>query len=86
MDYDVTSIQEALILCGFNPGAADGAMGPNTENAISAFQESAGLGADGIVGPDTGAALAAALGEASVKATGLQGYFEGGGSSAEDDM
>ena len=38
-DYDVTSIQEALTICGFNAGKADGKMGPNTIAAIKAFQK-----------------------------------------------
>jgi len=42
-DYDVTSIQEALTICGFNPGKIDGKLGPNTVAAIKAFQKEAGL-------------------------------------------
>jgi len=85
-DYSIKSIQEALTICGFSPGKIDGKDGPNTEAAIKAFQKSAGIKADGIVGPLTAPALAEALGEASTKAAGLQGYFEGDGSSAEDDI
>lgn len=85
--YDVKSVQEGLTICGHNPGAADGAMGPKTEAAIKSFQKSAGVGVDGIVGPNTASALAKALGEASVRASGLKGYFEGGGGAgAAGDM
>lgn len=86
MSYDVKSIQEALTICGFNPGKADGKMGPNTETAIKAFQKSVGVAADGIVGPLTAPVLAQKLGEASVRAAGLQGYFSGSGASATDDI
>ncbi|MCB1147313.1 MAG: peptidoglycan-binding protein [Leptospiraceae bacterium] len=86
MAYDVKSIQEALSILGKNPGSVDGAMGPNTENAIKAFQKSAGVAADGIVGPNTATKMAEALGKASVRAASLKGYFEGGGASAADDM
>jgi peptidoglycan hydrolase-like protein with peptidoglycan-binding domain len=85
-EYDIKSIQEALTICGFYPGKIDGHAGPNTEAAIKAFQKSADIKADGIVGPLTAEALAESLGEASVQAAGLQGYFEGDGSSAEDDI
>lgn len=89
-EYDVTSIQEALTICGFNPGKIDGKLWPNTVAAIKAFQKEAGLSVDGIVGEDTAAGLAESLGEAVGKAGELQGYFsgeaEGEGSSAEDDM
>ena len=85
-EYDVTSIQEALTICGFNPGKADGKMGPNTIAANKAFQKEAGISVDGIVGEDTATSLAESLSEASVKAAELQGYFSGDGSSADDDM
>jgi peptidoglycan hydrolase-like protein with peptidoglycan-binding domain len=85
--YDVTCIQEALIICGFNPGKADGKMGPNTSAAIKAFQKSAGLSADGIVGPKTAQSLAESLSEeTSAEASELEAYFSGDGTSAEDDM
>ncbi len=85
-DYDVTSIQEALTICGFNPGKVDGKMGANTIAAIKAFQKEADISVDGIVGEDTASSLAESLNEASVKASELAGYFSGDGSSADDDM
>lgn len=85
-EYDVTSIQEALTICGYNPGKVDGKMGSNTISAIKAFQKDYDLDVDGIVGEDTAASLAEALNEASVKAAELEGYFSGDGSSADDDM
>ena len=35
--------QKALIEAGFDPGPADGAWGPNSENALYDFQEARGL-------------------------------------------
>jgi hypothetical protein len=54
---DVKSLQRALTSVGQSPGAADGVYGPKTEQAITAFQTSAGITADGIYGPKTKAAL-----------------------------
>ena len=43
-------VQERLIARGYDIGAADGAIGPRTRAAISAFQASVGLPADGRAG------------------------------------
>jgi cell division septation protein DedD len=59
----VTDLQEALTAAGYNPGAADGTFGEQTESAVVAFQEANGLAVDGRVGPETAAALNAALAE-----------------------
>ncbi len=53
----VLSVQKALAQKGFDPGKADGIMGPKTKAAIVAFQKANGLVADGIVGPKTSAKL-----------------------------
>jgi len=50
-------LQELLKAKGFDPGAIDGIMGPNTRAAIRAFQKANGLTVDGIVGSDTTLAL-----------------------------
>ena len=59
----VTDLQEALTAAGYNPGAADGTYGEQTEAAVVAFQEANGLAVDGRVGPETAVALNAALAE-----------------------
>lgn len=53
-DSVVEAVQRALVERNFDPGQIDGAMGPRTRGAISAFQRAFGL-------PDTGQADAATL-------------------------
>jgi peptidoglycan hydrolase-like protein with peptidoglycan-binding domain len=50
--FPVRSLQQ-LLRARNHPVAVDGIFGPNTEAAVKAFQQSAGLAADGIVGPLT---------------------------------
>lgn len=50
-------IQNLLDYLGYDPGPIDGANGPNTEDAVRAFQSAEGLTADGIPGPLTEAKL-----------------------------
>jgi peptidoglycan hydrolase-like protein with peptidoglycan-binding domain len=52
----VTDLQNKLRAAGLGI-AADGEFGPQTRNAVIAFQRSKGLTVDGIVGPQTWAAL-----------------------------
>jgi peptidoglycan hydrolase-like protein with peptidoglycan-binding domain len=54
---EVRLLQERLKAAGFDPGAIDGAFGPNTERAVRAFQQAKGLGVDGVVGAKTWGAL-----------------------------
>ncbi len=54
---DVYAVQYELENRGYDTGGTDGVYGPKTEEAVTAFQHAAGLGADGIVGPVTWAAL-----------------------------
>ncbi len=54
---DVAALQRALTARGFSTRGVDGDFGPNTENAVRAFQIQAALTVDGEVGPDTWAAL-----------------------------
>lgn len=55
---DVTQVQSALRLQGFDPGAIDGDFGPKTMDTVKRFQTSKGLKpVDGIVGDDTRKAL-----------------------------
>lgn len=58
-DPEVKHIQEQLIELGFNVGSdgADGDYGPNSADAVRAFQVANGLEVDGVVGPETKAKL-----------------------------
>lgn len=49
---DVTALQFLLTSRGFST-TADGAYGSGTQAAVTAYQQSAGLGADGVAGPAT---------------------------------
>ncbi len=85
-ENDIKALQEALDICGCGPGRHDGKMGPNTRSAIREFQKKAGIDVDGSVGPQTRQALSKHLSETAVRAQHLAGFFEGGGSSLEDDL
>lgn len=50
LQLSVRQIQRALKNAGFYKGPVDGKMGPNTKEAIKAFQKAHGLRPDGIVG------------------------------------
>nr|DAQ57844.1 MAG TPA: peptidase [Caudoviricetes sp.] len=54
-------IQNLLDYLGYDPGPIDGMSGPNTEDAVRAFQTAEGLKADGDPGQETQAALLAAV-------------------------
>lgn len=56
----VIELQRLLIERGYNVGktGADGKFGKNTEAAVKAFQQSAGIAVDGVCGPATWDALA----------------------------
>ncbi|MBL8151559.1 MAG: peptidoglycan-binding protein [Blastocatellia bacterium] len=54
---DVAALQQALKDRGFDPGTVDGEFGSQTEAALKAFQQNAGISADGIYGSQTRAAL-----------------------------
>ncbi|EPZ43067.1 hypothetical protein N007_01620 [Alicyclobacillus acidoterrestris ATCC 49025] len=54
---DVMAAQRRLIVLGFYQGASDGVYGPQTVQAVIAFQTANHLLADGIVGPHTWTAL-----------------------------
>jgi hypothetical protein len=56
-DLDVRAAQLYLTLRGFSPGGIDGQLGPNTIDALSAFQASAGLPQTGQPDSQTLAAL-----------------------------
>lgn len=54
---EVASIQQRLNELGYNAGPVDGDFGPQTAQAVKAFQRSLGLTSDGVVGPFTYRAL-----------------------------
>lgn len=56
-DELVHMLQQALRAAGYDPGAEDGAFGPNTEAAVKNFQERLNIPADGVVGKQTWDAL-----------------------------
>lgn len=53
----VVDLQRRLAALGFDVGRIDGIFGPQTRQAVLAFQASQGIGTDGIVGPITEGAL-----------------------------
>lgn len=53
----VARLQRFLNAFGLTPGVADGIYGLQTENALMAFQQLAGITIDGIAGPEVWAAL-----------------------------
>lgn len=56
-----TAVQQALARARHDPGPADGAFGPRTQDAVRTFQRRRGLLVDGIVGPETLGELTAPL-------------------------
>ncbi len=64
---DVAILQSKLAKLGYQPGAADGIFGVNTETAVKALQKAAGIGVDGILGSKSLEALQKALQEAPEK-------------------
>ena len=54
---ELEGVQDALTKLGYEPGKVDGKDGPNTQNAVRAFQAHASIQIDGIVGPMTRQAL-----------------------------
>ncbi len=57
----IRELQEALTAAGYDPGAADGKFGEQTEEAVIAFQQANDLSTDGVVGMETATALNSAL-------------------------
>lgn len=53
----IKQIQCLLEYLGYEPGVIDGANGPNTRDAVTAFQRAEGLAVDGIAGANTQAKL-----------------------------
>jgi N-acetylmuramoyl-L-alanine amidase len=54
---DVFALQERLLELGYDAGRPDGVFGPQTEQALCAFQRDYGLTVDGVCGPATLRAL-----------------------------
>lgn len=61
----VEQIQTALVALGYDPGKADGVMGPRTTGALRLFQAAARLKVDGVFGPITERAMRLALAQRS---------------------
>src|SRR5918992_885682 len=61
----VKAIQEALKTKGFDPGAADGVIGPKTNQALREFQKSNNLQATGRIDEKTASALGVSAGTGS---------------------
>jgi peptidoglycan hydrolase-like protein with peptidoglycan-binding domain len=76
----VLQLQEDLSRIGIGVGDLDGAFGPMTEKAVTAFQEHHRLEPDGLVGDLTRAALAGLL---KAKASSLLGFGVEGDGVAE---
>ncbi len=60
-------IQQGLKDMGYYDGAIDGIYGPQTTDAIKAFQKEAGITVDGRWGPETHAVMDAAAGSDSAR-------------------
>lgn len=54
---EMKTLQEALAAAGYDPGTADGIIGPGTRRAISRFQQDTGMVPDGFPDPATIEAL-----------------------------
>lgn len=57
----IRQAQCLLEYLGYEPGVIDGANGPNTRDAVTAFQRAEGLAVDGIAGTNTQAKLLEAV-------------------------
>ena len=68
-------VQGDLAFLGFYEGPIDGIAGEDTQAAISAFQEDAGIDVDGKYGPQTDAAMAETLESNEEYVTGLQEFL-----------
>ena len=64
----IKQIQCLLEYLGYEPGVIDGANGPNTRDAVMAFQRAEGLATDGIAGANTQAQLLDAVAQGRVYA------------------
>ncbi len=62
---DLDGVQKGLSKLGFDPGKIDGLDGPNTQEAVRAFQAHASIQIDGKVGKQTRKAIADELAEKS---------------------
>lgn len=57
---EIRVVQSDLAELGYQPGPADGTLGPMTTNAIEAYQQDAGMEVNGQISPELVASLAAA--------------------------
>ncbi|MCL6453779.1 MAG: peptidoglycan-binding protein [Alicyclobacillus sp.] len=54
---DIAAVQRMLQQVGYSPGPVDGVYGPETVQAVVAFQRDHELAVDGVVGPQTAVAI-----------------------------
>lgn len=66
---DIKKAQEALKNKGYDPGSMDGVIGPQTTQAIRAFQSASGLKETGRLDPETAKKLGVARGSPSEQRT-----------------
>jgi peptidoglycan hydrolase-like protein with peptidoglycan-binding domain len=80
---NIKQVQEALKNKGHDPGAADGVMGPKTQQALRAFQKQNGMQATGRLDDKTASALGVdASGSGKAGASGADKGSSGSGASS----
>ncbi len=80
-DQNVREVQQMLSQQGFDPGPADGIMGPHTQKALRAFQQAHNLQASGSIDDQTLSALGVQGGTAGQGGMSSSGSPETAGSS-----
>jgi peptidoglycan hydrolase-like protein with peptidoglycan-binding domain len=79
---DVKSVQEALKQKGMNPGPIDGVMGPQTQQALRAFQRSQNIQQTGQLDSSTASALGVQLSSGGASGSSATGTGSSGAGSS----